>query len=210
MRLNYISLIFVLFYSVLQSQAPNIEWQKTFGGTGNEEAFEIKKTNDNGFIAVGTTTSNDGNVSGNHGMTDAWVTKFDNSGNLQWQKTLGGSNIDGMRSVQQTTDGGYIAAGYTNSADGDITANQGLNDLWVVKLDNSGNIQWQKTFGGTKDDTGNNIQQTNDGGYIVIGNAESTDGDITENQGQSDLWFIKLDATGNMQWQKTYGTVYFD
>jgi hypothetical protein len=211
MRFNYIfSLAFVLFYSILQSQTPNIEWQKTFGGTGSEEAFEVKKTNDNGFVAVGTTTSNNGNVTGNHGLTDAWIIKFDTSGNLQWQKTLGGSNIDGIRCVQQTADGGYITTGYTNSVDGDVTSNHGLNDLWVVKLDNSGNIQWQKTFGGTNDDSGNSIQQTNDGGYIVTGHAQSTDGDITENQGQSDLWLIKLDATGNMQWQKTYGTIYFD
>src|ERR1700750_1494601 len=126
---------------------------------------------------------------------------------IQWQKSLGGSNGDQIHSIQQTSDGEYIAAGNSSSTDGDVTGNHGNgdSDYWIVKLDASGAIQWQKSLGGTAYDNANSIQQTSDGGYIIAGESNSTDGDITGNHGNSDYWIVKLDASGIIQWQKSLG-----
>lgn len=98
---------------------------------------------------------------------------------LQWQKTLGGTEFDKCNSIQPTNDGGYIMAGYTYSTDGDVTGNHGGCDYWVVKLNATGDIIWQKTLGGTYFDVAYSIQLTNDGGYIVAGSTNSTTGDVT-------------------------------
>jgi hypothetical protein len=182
-----------------------IQWQKCLGGSASEFAISIQQTTDGGYITAGTTGSTDGDVSGNNGIADAWVVKLDSSGNIQWQKCLGGSGYDSANSIQQTTDGGYIITGMTESTDGDVSGNNGSIDAWVVKLDSSGNIQWQKCLGGSGDDTADSIQQTTDGGYIVAGATMSTDGDVSGNNGSADAWVVKLDSSGNIQWQKCLG-----
>jgi hypothetical protein len=187
------------------AQAPLIEWQKTLGGSGVDAAYSIQQTADGGYIVAGYSESNDGDVTGNHGGYDYWVVKLDSSGNIQWQKSLGGSDDDFANSIQQTADGGYIVAGRSSSNDGDVTGNHGGNDYWVVKLDDSGNIQWQKSLGGSDDDFANSIQQTADGGYIVAGESNSNNGDVTGNHGFFDCWVVKLDGNGNIQWQKSLG-----
>src|SRR6185312_15150574 len=103
------------------------------------------------------------------------------SGTIIWQKTYGGSGNDIAASIQQTTDLGYIVAGYTRSTDGDITKNNGGSDYWILKLDSTGTIVWQNTFGGSQDDEATSVQQTNDGGYIVAGYADSDDSDVVGN-----------------------------
>jgi len=182
-----------------------IEWQKCLGGTGVDEANSIKQTTDGGYVLAGVTTSNNGDVSGNHGGYDYWVVKLDSIGNLQWQKCLGGSFSDWAHSIQQTTDGGYVVAGGTESFNGDVTSNHGDFDYWIVKLDNIGNIQWQKSFGGTSFDFAYSIQQTTDGGFVVAGRTNSNDGDVSGNHGGHDYWVVKLDSIGNIQWQKCLG-----
>ncbi len=183
----------------------NIQWQKTLGGSGWDKAQSIQQTNDGGYIVTGLTESDDGDVTGNKGRANYWVVKLDVSGNIQWQKTIGGSNYDQAKSIQQTLDGGYVLAGYTLSNDGDVTGNKGDEDYWVVKLDVSGNLQWQKTMGGSNKDQANSIRQTNDGGFVVAGWTSSWDGDVTENKAWMDYWVVKLDISGNLQWQKTMG-----
>ena len=111
---------------------------------------------------------------------------------IEWQKSLGGSGYEGANSIEQTSDGGYIVAGITESNDGDVTGNNGGYDYWIVKLDNTGNITWQKTLGGTLVDNAKSIQQTTDGGYIVAGTSQSNDGDVTGNNGSYDYWIVKL------------------
>jgi len=115
-----------------------------------------------------------------------------------WQKCLGGSDIDEAHSIQQTSDGGYIVAGWTYSNDSDVYGNHGWRDIWVVKLDENGNIQWQKCLGGSDSDKAYSIQQTSDGGYIVAGLAYSNNGDVYGNHGESDMWIVKLDENGNL------------
>ncbi len=182
-----------------------VKWQKCLGGSNVDRATSIQQTFGGGYIVAGYTLSNDGNVSGNHGGSDCWIVKFNKNGTIQWQKCFGGSGNDVANSIQQTSDSGYIVAGYTSSNDGDVSGNHGSNDFWIVKLNKNGTIQWQKCLGGSNSEGANSIQQTSDGGYIVAGNSNSIDGDVTVNLGSSDYWIVKMDSTGNIQWQKSRG-----
>lgn len=188
----------------------NIQWQKSIGGPGVDVAYDIQNTSDGGYVVAGLSRSNGGNVTGNHGNDDYWIVKLDATGNIQWQKSLGGSSWDGAYAIQTTSDGGYIVAGNSQSNDGNVTGNHGGDDYWVVKLDNSGNIQWQKSLGGSASDVVSSIQQTSDGGYIVAGNSNSTNGDISTNLGGYDYWVVKLNEIGNILWQKSFGGTYED
>jgi hypothetical protein len=187
------------------SNSGAIQWQKTIGGSHADGAYSFHATRDGGYIAVGYTYSNDGDVSGNHGGADAWVVKLSSSGTIQWQKSLGGSNEEIARSVQPTTDGGYIIAGSTKSNDGDVSGNHGDADAWIVKLSSTGAIQWQKSLGGSNEDIVRSVQTTTDGGYIVAGSTTSTNGDVSGNHGSEDAWVVKLSSSGAIQWQKSLG-----
>jgi len=186
-------------------QEPVIEWQKSLGGSLTDIAWSIQQTTDGGYILAGESDSSDGDVTGSNGSHDFWVVKIDSAGNITWQKSLGGTESDWAFSIQQTTDGGYIVAGSTESNDGDVTVLNGYRDYWVVKLDLSGNITWQKSFGGSSGDMAFSVQQTTDAGYIVAGGSASNNGDATENYGMGDSWIIKLDSYGNIIWQKSLG-----
>jgi hypothetical protein len=199
------SLLSIIFSFAFVYSQPTIQWQKTLGGANVDVAKSIQQTIDGGYIVAGYTTSTDGDVTGNQGSSDSWIVKLSNSGTIEWQECLGGSNWEYAQSIQQTTDGGYIVAGYSVSTDGDLAVNQGSTDIWVIKLSSSGIIEWQKTFGGTKSDIATSIQQTTDGGYIVAGETESNDGDVTGNHGSSDSWVLKLNSSGTIVWQKTFG-----
>lgn len=168
------------------------QWQKYYGGTSSDAAYSIQQTTDGGYIVAGETNSSNTDVTNNNGSFDYWILKLDGLGDLQWQKALGGSSYDYGKSVQQTTDGGYIVCGYVNSTNGLITGNHGDADYWVVKLNNLGSVSWQKTLGGAITDWGQSIQQTTDGGYIVAGTSGSYDGDVTVQYGDRDFWVVKL------------------
>ncbi|MCD6594166.1 hypothetical protein J7L68_00615, partial [bacterium] len=107
---------------------------------------------------------------------------------IQWQRSLGGSDLDYAYSLQQTTDGGFIVAGGSASNDSDVSGNHGSSDYWVVKLNSVGEIVWQRTLGGSSDDCATSLQQTTDGGFIVAGGSASNDGDVSGNHGSSDYW----------------------
>jgi hypothetical protein len=165
----------------------NIIWQKAYGGSNDDIAYSIQQTSDNGYIVAGITKSY------GSGNWDGLMLKLDLNGNVVWQKTYGGSNGDLALSVNQTSDSGYIVAGYTRSF------GAGSYDFWVLKLDSAGNTIWQKTYGGNGSDQAVDIQQTIEGGYIVAGvinYAEAVSGDF---------WLLKLDNNGNTTWQKSYG-----
>lgn len=196
-------------YSI-SAQPPEIEWQKSLGGSDSEIAYSIQQTAGGGYIVAGLSYSNDGDVSGNHGLVDYWIVKLNNTGNIQWQKSLGGSNLDSAQSIQQTTDGGYIIAGISYSNDGDVTGNHGNVDYWIVKLNSQGNITWQKSLGGSGIDRAWSIQQTADGGYIVAGYSNSNDGGVTGNHGYFDYWVVKLDSAGSIVWEKSLGGTLYD
>ncbi len=188
-----------------------IVWDKLFGGSNDEAAFSIQQTTDGGYIVTGTSLSSaNGNVSGtNHGLQDYWILKLDANGNITWNKLLGGNSSELSYSIQQTTDGGYIVAGYSlSSANGDVTGtNHGFLDDWIIKLDAAGNIVWNKLLGGDNDEEALSIQQTTDGGYIIAGySLSSANGDVTAtNHGLNDYWIVKLNAAGAITWNKLLG-----
>ena len=198
------------FWVVKLTNTGAIQWKKSLGGTNNEWAYSIQPTNDGGYIVVGSTLSNNGDVLGNHGDEDCWVVKLSSSGTIQWQKALGGSDWDEAWSIQQTSDGGYILAGRTRSNDGDVSGNHGAFDIWVVKLDGTGTLAWQKSLGGSGDDIGYAVRQTPDGGYIVTGESGSDNGDVSGLIGGTDYWVIKLSPEGNLEWQKMLGSSSLD
>jgi len=195
---------------MIAQKAPKIEWQKALGGTQSEAARSVQNTFDDGFITAGYTRSNDGDVTGNHGKADFWVVKLDKNGDLKWQKTFGGSEDDMANFVQPTTDGGYIIVGYTRSNNGQVTANHGGADVWVIKLDRNGNLEWEKTYGGSKDDIATHVAPTFGSGLVIAGYTFSNDGDVSKNQGKSDFWIVKIDSEGKLEWEKTYGGSSYD
>ena len=180
-------------------------WQKTIGGSGWDEAQFIEQTRDSGYIVAGNTSSSDGDFITNHLSDEFCIVKLDSSGNIQWYKTLGGSLAEKAYSILETNDFGYIGVGWTKSNDGDISSLKGNSDIWIVKLDALGNLQWERTLGGTMGEMAYSIVQTSDDGFVVGGWTASMDGDVTVNKGQSDCWLVKLDVDGNIQWQKTIG-----
>jgi hypothetical protein len=193
------------FWVVKTSSVGVIQWQKCLGGTNFDQAYSIQQTADSGYVVVGFAASNNGDVTVNQGSDDFWIVKLSSTGTIQWQKTAGGTLGDNAFSVQQTADGGYIIAGDTQSNNGDVSGNHGSYDSWILKLTNTGSIQWAKCLGGTSDDTAASIQQTADGGYIIAGSTLSNNGDVSGNNGNWDYWIVKLNSTGTIQWQKCLG-----
>ncbi len=192
-------------------EEPVIEWERSYGGSKNDEANEIQQNPDGSYILAGESNSDDFDVGGNHGndnYRDVWVTKLDSSGNLIWEVNLGGSWIDFAKSIKPTIDGGYILVGYILSDDGDITGYKGNGDFWVVKLNSNGAIEWEKSLGGSLQDYPNDLQVTIDGGFIIAGYSQSTDGDVSGNYGNANpaYWIVKLDSVGNIVWENTYGS----
>ncbi|BES64661.1 hypothetical protein SANA_11000 [Gottschalkiaceae bacterium SANA] len=174
-----------------------IEWEKCLGGTSHDHAYNIQLTDDGGYVFVGSTWSSDGDVSGYRRAYDVWVVKLKENGDIDWQKCLGGANHDQAYTIQLTNDGGYIVAGQTQSQDGDVSGHHGYNDIWVVKLDEKGEINWQKSLGGTENDQASSIQLTDDGGYVLAGHVYSQDGDVLSNHGSWDVWIVKFEGNGD-------------
>jgi len=198
-------------YNPTQAQAPAIEWQNTIGGSSADQLNSINQTSDGGYILGGRSASG---ISGDkteasQGHYDYWVVKINSLGVIEWQNTIGGSGNDELQSISQTSDGGYILGGWSNSGiSGDKTeASQGSYDYWVVKLNSLGVIEWQNTIGGSSYDGLYSINQTSDGGYILGGFSESgISGDKTEaSQGSWDYWVVKLNSLGVIEWQNTIG-----
>ncbi len=205
-------LTFALFITLFSfSNAQEIEWQNTIGGSGEDNVFEIQSTFDGGYIIAGASNSN---ISGDKtenckGSFDIWIIKLDSIGDIEWEKTIGGSDDDYAYSVRQTLDGGYIVGACSESdSSGDKTVHsKGLMDYWVLKLDPSGLIQWQKVYGGDLWDQLEDIRLTADGGYIVCGfSLSGVSGDKSDTlNGKDDFWVLKLDSAGTVEWDRGIG-----
>lgn len=182
-----------------------IEWEKNYGGLGNDTPYRILQLADSSYIVAGTTTSNDGDVSFNHGGYDYWIVKLSPNGTMEWEKTFGGSSEDILKSIDFTQDGGFILAGNSKSLDGDVSINYGARDFWIVKISESGNLQWEKSYGGTSEELLSNIEQTPNGDYIISGFTGSIDGHVSNNHGGFDYWIVRTNSSGSIIWTKCYG-----
>ena len=182
-----------------------IEWEKSLGGISEEAAYCVNQTSDGGYIIAGYSISKSGDVTENYGLDDYWIVKLNPNGTISWQKSLGGSNFEYATGVQQTSDGGYVVAGYSHSDNGNVSFHHGGYDYWIVKLTGTGNVSWEKSLGGFGDDKAASIQQTIDGGFIVTGQTWSGDGNVTGHLGRSDYWVVKMDSEGDISWEKCFG-----
>jgi hypothetical protein len=177
---------------VFSVEADAAMWSQTYGGTSDDYGRSVVQTSDGGYAIAGYTWSYGA------GITDVWLIKTDASGTAQWNQTYGGTGEDVGYSVVETSDGGYAIAGETQSY------GAGQYDVWLVKTDATGTVQWNQTYGGTWNDYGYSVVQTSDGGYAIAGWTGSY------GAGNDDVWLVKTDAAGTVQWNQTYGGTSWD
>lgn len=195
-----------------------LDWQRSFGGTGSDWLQSVDLTSDGGFILGGTTTSSIGGVKeeASRGKEDIWVIKLNAKGDLEWQKTIGGSGRDELKKIIAIKGGGYLIGGSSDSRpiknnseeEGEKFSEAfGNMDYWVIKIDIEGAIEWEKTFGGIYRDELQSLIQTKDGGFLIGGTSNSpiSGNKIESNYGEGDYWIIKLDKEGNEEWQRSVG-----
>ncbi len=187
------------------NETNDLVWQKTYGGSGHEIPSKMLSTKDGGFILVGYSNSSDGDVSENKGWDDCWVLKIDENGNIEWEKSFGGTSRDLGNNIMQTNDDGFLIAATTKSTDGDVNETHGGTDFWLLKIDALGNIEWENTYGGSEDETFSDIEQLNDSSFLMLGSSRSSNGDVGNNYGGKDFWLAKIDLSGNLFWERNYG-----
>ncbi len=208
--------IIILLISIIAAfsvfpQTFQINWQSCFGGTESDKTRDIIAI-DNGYMVAGSTKSNDGDISSNHGSVDAWLVKIDNSGNLLWEKCFGGTKSEFFARIFQDTEGYLYLIGNSTSSDGDISNDPypESTDFWIVKIDSLGNIIWDRIVGGNILDQIWTGVLTSDGGVLAYGWTGSPDGDVTVSYGAYDMWMVKLNSDGEKEWDFSIGTDWFD
>ena len=192
------------YWAIKTDQAGNLEWSRFFGGSFTEVPLGIIETDDNNFIVVGSSDSTDFNISNSKGSYDFWITKLAPNGNLIWEKSFGGTQIDEAKAITNTNDGNFLIVGDTRSKDKDVSVNNGAADVWILKISTEGNLIWEKTIGGSNFDVARAVYRTQDNGFLIAGSSRSLDNGF-ENKGQNDALILKIDDSGNLLWQKTFG-----
>lgn len=193
------------FWGTKLDSEGNIQWRKYFGGTNNDRAYGVVQSDDGGFVLAGFSESADFDIKNSQGSYDFWVVKIDSTGELIWENSFGGTGIDRANSIVKTPDGSYVIAGHTFSNDADVSKNNGESDFWLIKISDNGNLLWERSFGGTEFEDAESISILADGGFMIVGNSKSVDGDAIENSGENDIWIIRTDAEGRLEWQKSIG-----
>lgn len=185
-----------------------ILWSKCFGGNNPSKPQAVINSKEGGYIIAGESFASDGDVTGAHGSADFWVIKIDSLGELEWQIAIGGSSYESAKDIIQNSEGDYFVIGNSRSNDGDVPYHHGseaTNDILLAKITSSGELLWAKSYGGDFDDTGQSITQDSLGYYYLAGYAQSTNGDVPDNNGSSDFWILKIDSLGDIIWSKTFG-----
>ena len=198
-------------YWILKFSADDsLIWSKTFGGSEDDRGADIIATNDGGFALFGYSKSNDGDITENNGDQDFWIVKITTNGIISWQKSFGFSGADTGYAITETNDNGFLLTGVldvsASGGQGNKTAQKHAGgDVWAIKLDASGNKQWQNYYGGTFTDTPFGVVKTNDNGFIIAASSDSNDFNISNNKGQYDFWILKIDTNGTLLWEKNFG-----
>ena len=180
------------YWVIKISSTGSLIWEKSFGGSEIDEARAICQTSDGNYLIVGDTRSDDLDVSQTNGAADLWLIKITPEGTLLWEKTMGGTNFDVGRSISKTQDNGFLISGSSRSNDGNLTTNKGQNDAWVLKIDRAGDLEWQKSIGGSETDFFNAVVELNNQTIVAVGDSNSSNEDISENKGFTDLLILKL------------------
>jgi Secretion system C-terminal sorting domain len=205
-----LTLVFVFFSCTAFCQQPKIEWVKSFGGSQFDYPAKIVEMADGNYLILGGTQSNDFDITQNRGKFDIWLIKLSKTGSIIWQKTFGGSKDDAPLGLGKTKDGNYVIGGTSQSNDGDFTINQGLDDAFVWKIDPNGNVLWKKNFGGSKNDNLENLNVASNGDLLMSISSESNDSDFPINDGDDDVWIVRLNEKGELKWKKHYGGSKYD
>jgi len=204
------------FWMIKLDANGTISWSKTFGYLGADFGTTLLQTADNSYLITGvldvTASGGQGNSrnSQRHAGGDIWAIKLSENGDLQWSKYFGGSFTDAPFGIVETEDHNFIIAGSSDSADVDISNNNGSYDFWVLKITSNGSLLWERSFGGSEIDEARAITATNDGNFIIVGDTRSADKDVSNNHGAADVWIIKMNTDGNLIWEKTIGGSSFD
>ena len=184
----------------------SVEWSRALGGSGSEDGARLTQTADGGFLAnFSSTSSNDGDVTNYHGNRDCWLVKLSSAGSIEWSRTVGGSQQESGFDVLELDNSDFMLLGTSRSSDGDIPLNRGGSDVLLAKLSGSGDLLWARTYGGSLDDNCRSLVRTADGGFVLAGQSSSSNGDLTSNQGEQDVWVLKVDAGGSPVWQRSFG-----
>lgn len=193
------------YWVIKLNSSGNKEWSNYYGGTFTDTAYDTVQTNDNGYIIVGSSDSIDVDISNNKGNYDFWIIKISEFGDLIWEKSFGGDQVDEARAISQMADGNYLVVGDTRSSNLDISQNNGAADLWVIKISSDGSLLWEKTLGGSNFDVARSISKTQQNDFLIAGSSRSSDGIFINNNGQNDALLLKINSNGYLQWQKTIG-----
>ena len=180
------------FWVLKINESGTIIWEKSYGGSEIDEAWSIAESNDGNFVIAGDTRSSDQDVSNLKGAADLWVIKITPTGDLIWEKTIGGTSFDVGRSINKTQDNGFLISGSSRSADGDLNSNNGQNDALVLKIDSNANLEWLETIGGANIDFAYDVVELNNKTVVAVGESSSNDGDLDENKGFTDLLIVKI------------------
>ena len=199
----------------------NLVWTKTFGGSLNDYGMSIIATADGNYVLAGYSASSNGDVPGNVGLHDFYISKINGEGNIIWSKNYGFASHDHAHKIIQTSDGGYFVAGYAdytgiegsggtgNNGSGHEIGHRntlhGIGEFLGLKLDSNGEFLWYRYFGGTQNDRVNDVIEAEDGGILLVGYSESTNFDVTNNKGSYDYWVIKIHSNGDLHWKENYG-----
>ena len=193
------------YWSIKIGYSGELIWSRFYGGSFTDSPAGVLENNNGEFIVVGASDSNDVDITNNKGSYDFWIVKSDAGGNIIWEKSFGGSEIDEARGIASSGDGNYIIVGDTRSNQQDISFNNGAADLWIIKVSDNGEFLWDSAIGGSNFDVARSINRTSDSGFVIAGSSRSSDGDVAKNQGQNDAWVVKINTEGQLVWETTVG-----
>ncbi len=205
MKHLYLFFLFVGIFFHSFAQTPGVNWSRAIGGSSEDYGYDVQNTIDGGFLVTSEVYSQNKDVQGNHGEKDLWIFKTNKDGAIEWKKCLGGSGTEGFRKVIYHNDGSALIVAISNSVNGDVSGNHGLNDIWLAKIDKNGNILWERSFGGTQAEEFRSIDVLGDNSYILAGYTRSNDGNVSGNHGGEDIWVVRIGQDGTMIWQKCLG-----
>jgi len=198
---RYLVVLFA-FFAVVTCAGLTLSDLVVVGGDGDDVGNDIVLLADGGVVIAGYTTSSEGTFFSSNGQEDFLIARFDKDLELIWWKAYGGSKRDVAQALTATRDGGFVLAGLTESSDGDVTGNKGLGDFWVISVSSTGELEWQKTFGGSGQDQAYDVVETPEGNILVAGYTRSDNGDVIGYDWGEDFWIIELGRDGELlrQW----------